>query len=79
MKDKPQYKGRGKLTEQMQKRLATSIRCVIINRSKMTDKKIASKLLQKNILNCALHCFSSHHNCSDEYCKVVKLEVSEQY
>ena len=72
VKDKPQYKGRGKLTEQMRKWLASSIRCAIINRSKMTDKKIAARLLQKDILNCALHCFSSHHNCSDEYCKVVK-------
>ena len=72
VKDKPQYKGRGKLTEQMRKRLASSIRCAIINRSKMTDKKIAARLLQKDILNCALHCFGSHLNCSDEYCKVVK-------
>ena len=38
----------------------------------MTDKKIAARLLQKDILNCALHCFGSHHNCSDEYYKVVK-------
>ena len=70
MKDNPQYKGIGKLTEQMRKRLASSIRCAIINRSKMTEKKITARLLQK--INCALHCFSSHHNCSDEYCKVVK-------
>jgi len=38
VKDKPQYKGRGKLTEQMRKRLASSVRCAIINRSKLTNK-----------------------------------------
>ena len=72
VKDKPQYKGRGKLTEQMRKRLASSIRCAIINRSKIADRKKAARLLQKDILNCALHCFGSHHNCSADYCKVVK-------
>ena len=39
VKDKPQYKGRGKLIEQMRKRLASSMRCAIINRSKLPDKK----------------------------------------
>ena len=38
-KEKPQYKGRGKLTVQMRKRLASSVHCAIINRSKITDKK----------------------------------------
>ena len=72
VKDKPQYKGRGKLTEQMRKRLASSVRCAIINRSKINDRKKAAHLLQKDILNCALHCFGSHHKCSADYCKVVK-------
>ena len=71
-KEKPQYKGRGKLTEQMRKRLASSVRCAIINRSKITDKKKAAHLLRKDILNCALHCLGSHHKCSADYCKVVK-------
>ena len=56
----------------MRKRLASSIRCAIINRSKIADRKKAARLLQKDILNCALHCFGSHHNCSADYCKVVK-------
>ena len=44
VKEKPQYKGRGKLTEQMRKRLASSMRCAIINRSKLTDKRKAIRL-----------------------------------
>lgn len=72
VKDKPQYKGKGKLTEQMRKRLASSVRCAIINRSKLPNRKIAARLLQKDILNCALHCFGSHHKCSADYCKVVR-------
>ena len=72
VKEKPQYKGKGKLTEQMRKRLASSVRCAIINRSKLTNRKTAVQLLQKDILNCALHCFGSHHKCSADYCKVVR-------
>ena len=55
-KDNPQHKGRGKLTEQMQKRLESSIRCATVNRSKLPDK-MAARLLQKDILN--VHCIAS--------------------
>ena len=37
----------------MRKRLASSVRCAIINKSKITDKKEAAHLLRKDILNCA--------------------------
>ena len=77
-KEKPQYKGRGKLTEQMRKRLASSMRCAIISRSKLSDKAKAARLLQKDILNCALHCFGSHKKCSADFCKVVQKVQSSQ-
>lgn len=78
VKEKPQYKGRGKLTEQMRKRLASSMRCAIINRSKLSDKTKAARLLQKDILNCALHCFGSHRKCSADFCKVaIKVKSSQ--
>ena len=77
-KEKPQYKGRGKLTEQMRKRLAGSMRSAIISRSKLSDKTKAAWLLQKDILNCALHCFGSHKKCSADFCKVVQKVQSSQ-
>jgi len=77
-KEKPQYKGRGKLTEQMRKRLASSMRCAIINRSKLPDKGKAVQLLQKDILNCALHCFGSHTKCSADFCKVAQSSQGKE-
>ena len=77
VKDKPQYKGRHKLTEPQRKRLASSVRCAIIMRSKevnenKVDKPKAAKALQEDILNSTLHCFGSHHKCKPEYCKTVR-------
>ena len=77
VKDKPQYKGRHKLTEPQRKRLASAVRCAIIMRTKevnekRVDKVKAAKALQEDILNSALHCFGSHHKCKLEYCKIVK-------
>ena len=62
VKDKPQYKGRHKLTEPQRKRLASAVRCAIIMRSKevsenKVDKPKAAKALQEDILNSTLHCF----------------------
>jgi len=39
---KAQYKGRGKLTEQMRKKLASSMRCVTVNRSKAKQQNKSS-------------------------------------
>jgi len=81
VKDKPQYKGRNKLTEAQRKRLATAVRCAIVIRSKQVennelDKKEAAKQLQEDILNAALHCFGSHHKCKADYCKTVRAMQS---
>ena len=77
VKDKPQYKGRNKLTEAQRKRLASAVRCAIIMRSnEVKDKKVnkvaAAKALQEDILNATLHCFGSHSKCKPEYCKTVR-------
>ena len=37
-----------------------------------SKQKMAARLIQKDILYCTLQCFSSHHNYSADYCKVVK-------
>ena len=77
-KEKPQYKGRGKLTEQMRKRLAGSMRSAMISRSKLSDKTKAAWLLQKDILNCVLHRFGSNKKCRADFCKVVQKARSSQ-
>ena len=80
----PHYKGRHKLTESMRKRLASSAKCAIITRSKDAAEKnsghaTAAKHLQEDILNCALHCFGSHHKCKADYCKTVQqLNIVQQ-
>ena len=71
VKDKPQYKGKNKLTANMRLRLTRDARCAIIMRSKEDDKVKAAILLQEDILNCPMHCFGIHHKCRPEYCKVV--------
>jgi len=76
VKDKPQYKGRHKLTENTRGRLNKAARSAIIMRSKLTNKHQAASLLQDDILNAPLHCFGSHHRCKPEYCKVVEHNQS---
>ena len=70
--DKPSYKGKHKLTESMRQKLTKAARCVIIMRSKESDKHKAAALLQEDIMNGPLHYFGSHHKCKSDYCKVVR-------
>ena len=76
VKDKPQYRGRGKLTEQMQKRLTSRMRCSITNRSKETDSRKAVKLFRTDILSCAPHCF--HSMCNSDFCKVAESKATNK-
>ena len=69
VQEKPKYKGKGKLTEKMQKRLTAAARCAIKMRSKHPDKRVATELLQKDLRNSPLHCFGIHKQCSTDYCK----------
>ncbi len=70
VKEKPQYKGKGKLTEGMRKKLTKAARCAIKMRSKEENKTTAIKLLQEDLHNGPLHCFGMHSNCRPDYCKV---------
>ena len=72
VQDKPSYKGRGKLTEVMRKRLTRAARCAIIMRSKETNQQQAIANLRKDLLNGPLHCFGFHSKCSTDFCKTVQ-------
>ena len=70
--DKSCYKGRGKLTEAMRKKLTKAARSAILMRSQEADKLQAVKKLQHDLLNSPLHCFGCHSNCSPDFCKNVQ-------
>ena len=70
--EKPHYKGRGKLTSTMRKRLTTAARSAIKMRSMETDKQRALDLLQQDLRNGPYHCFGIHTNCSTDFCKVAQ-------
>ena len=72
VKDKPQYKGKHKLTAAMRQRLTKAARCAVIMRSKEADRRKGASLLQDDIINGPMHCFGSHHKCRPEYCKTVR-------
>ena len=67
--DKPSYKGKGKLTEAMRKKLTKAARSAIIMRSQEADKVTAVKKLQHDLLNSPLHCFGIHSKCSPNFCR----------
>lgn len=62
--EKPQYKGKGKLTKLNRVRLTTALRCAI----KMRSKSKNAKQLRKDILNSIYHVLGFHDHCSD-FCK----------
>ena len=62
--DNPAYKGKGKLTEGMRKRLTKAARCAIISRSNEHNRYEAIIKLEKDLLNSPLHCFGYHSKCS---------------
>ena len=76
--DKPSYKGRGKLTETMQKKLTKAARSAIIMRSQETDKVQVVKKLQHDLLNSQLHSFGIHSKCSPDYCKARQQQEQQQ-
>ena len=68
VEDKPYYKGKGKLTKQVIKRLSKDVRCAIMMRSKEADRALAIKKLRHDIQNSVNHVFGIHDRCSD-FCK----------
>ena len=71
VEEKPKYKGKGKFTTAMRKKLTTAARCAIKVRSGENDTKHAVKFLRQDLRNGPLHCFGVHTNCSTDYCKVI--------
>ena len=76
VQDKPHYRGKGKLTEAMRKRLTKAARCAIVMRSKESNKQAAIVKLQQDLLNGPLHCFGCHTNCSTDFCKTAQQSMS---
>ena len=74
--DNPRYKGRGKLTEAMRKRLTKAARCAIAMRSKESDRSSAIAKLQKDLMNAPYHCFGGHSKCSTDFCKTAQKSKS---
>ena len=68
----PAYKGKGKLTESMRKKLTKAARSAIIMRSQEEDRPRAISKLQKDLINSPLHCFGCHEKCSPDFCKTVQ-------
>ena len=68
----PAYKGKGKLTESMRKRLTKVARSAIIMRSQEQDRPVAISKLQKDLMNGPLHCFGYHTKCSPDFCKTAQ-------
>ena len=73
--DNPSYKGKGKLTEGMRKRLTKAARYAIISRSSETNRHEAIIKLERDLLNGPLHCFGYHSKCSTDFCTTVKQLV----
>ena len=77
MEEKTCYKGKGKLTESMRKKLTKAARCAIKMRSAHSNKGEAVKLLREDLRNGPYHCFGDHSRCSTDYCKV-KQKAAKQ-
>ena len=77
--DNPSYKGKGKLTDAMRKRLTKAARCAIKMRSMESDKRAATQKLQHDLHNSPLHCFGIHDACSTDFCKTAQQRVREQH
>ena len=78
VQDNPSYKGRGKLTDGMRKRLTKAARCAISMRSRESNKKLAIKLLREDLHNGPRHCFGIHIKCSTDFCKTARERLSQQ-
>ena len=67
-----EYRGKGRLTSNMRKRLTKAARCAIKMQSDFTNKKHAADLLREDLRNGPLHCFGVHTECSTDYCQVMR-------
>ncbi len=75
--EKPEYKGKGGLTEKMRRRLTSAARCAIKRRSQEPDVAKAVKKLQSDLINGPFHCFGQHEKCSSDFCQTAKEKEQE--
>ena len=67
--DKPQYKGKGKLTKKAIQSIVTGVRCAIRMRSKEPASSESIKNLKSDIRNAGRHVLGLHDLCSTDFCK----------
>ena len=72
---KPQYKGKGGLTDKMRRRLTSAARCAIKMRSQEPDVAKAVKQLKLDLQNGPFHCFGIHGKCSADFCRTAREQV----
>ena len=68
----PSYKGKGGLTEKMRKRPTSAARCTIKMRSQEPDRNMATRLLERDLLNGPYHCFDYHNKCNPDFCSTAR-------
>ncbi len=72
VQEKPQYKGKGGLTEKMRCRLTSAARCAIKMRSQEPDVAMAVKKLECDLINGPFHCFGQYKKCSSDFCQTAR-------
>ncbi len=72
VQDNPSYKGSGRLTLKMRKRLVSSARAAIRMRSQESDVRTALAALKHDLQNGPQHCFGMHQHCSTDFCKTAR-------
>ena len=72
VQDNSSYKGSGRLTQKMRKRLVSAARCAIRMRSTESDRQKALTALRKDLLNGPCHSFGIHTDCSPDFCTVAQ-------
>ena len=82
VEEKTRYKGKGKLTESMRKKLTKAARCSIKMRGVCTREAV--KLLCEDLHNVPYHYFCGHSRCSTDYqvrtaSMYVKVQMDIQY
>ncbi len=80
VEEKPQYKGKGRLTKLKMIKITSGVRCAIKMRTEEEGKigrAKAVKKLQHDIMNSPWHVFGHHKNCSADFCKQKNSSESE--
>ncbi len=72
IQDNPSYKGSGRLTLKIQKRLVSSARAAIRMRSQESDVRTALAALKHGLQSGPRHCFGMHQHCSTDFCKTAR-------